>query len=148
METKPWLATTVQYIYSILTEKFLNAVSTSPSANSLPIFLSKSYIDSWKNRSVRTQMLSFLQRRYFSMKNNLQADVMAIYNDISKAFENVPHWSGRLRERDLEFACWRFCLVTWRSNLKLYALATSPRRTSQLVFYKVLFLARTCFVCS
>ena len=48
METKPWLATTVQYIYSILTAKFLKAVSTSPSTNSLQIILSKRYIDSWK----------------------------------------------------------------------------------------------------
>ena len=44
-----------------------------------------------KNRSVRTNMLSFLQSIHFAMNGNTQDDV-AFCTNFSKAFNRVPHF--------------------------------------------------------
>ena len=45
-----------------------------------------------KNRSVVTNMLSFLKEIYEAIDKNVENHVIAFYTDFSKAFDKVPHY--------------------------------------------------------
>ena len=45
----------------------------------------------FKNRSVVTNMLSFLKEIYEAIDKNAENHVIAFYTDFSKAFDKVPH---------------------------------------------------------
>ena len=45
-----------------------------------------------KNRSVVTNMLSFLKEIYEAIDKNAENHVIAFYTDFSKAFDKVPHY--------------------------------------------------------
>ena len=55
-------------------------------------FLARSQHGFVKNRSVVTNMLSFLKEIYEAIDKNAENHVMAFYTDFSKAFDKVPHY--------------------------------------------------------
>ena len=55
-------------------------------------FLTKRQLGFVKNRSVVTNMLSFLKEIYEANDKNAKKHVIAFYTDFSKAFDKVAHY--------------------------------------------------------
>ena len=74
-----------------------------------------------KNRSVVTNMLSFLKKIYKAIDKNAENHVIAFYTDFSKAFDKVPHYELLQKTSNIGFGgCFLEIISDYLSNRKQF----------------------------
>ena len=77
-----------------------------------------------KNRSVATNMLSFLKEIYEAIDKNAENHVIAFYTDFSKAFDKVPHYELLKKMSNIGVGgCFLEIIADYLSNRKQFVRA-------------------------
>ena len=87
-------------------------------------FLTRSQHGFVKNRSVVTNMLSFLKEIYETIDKNAENHVIAFYTDFSKAFDKVPHYELLKKMSNIGVGgCFLEIIADYLSNRKQFVRA-------------------------
>ena len=77
-----------------------------------------------KNRSVVTNMLSFLKEMYDANDKNAENHVIAFYTDFSRAFDKIPHYELLQKMSNIGVVgCFLGIISDYLSNRKQFARA-------------------------
>ena len=84
-------------------------------------FLTKHQHGFVKNRSVFTNLITFLRKVHYALDNDPNSEVIAFYTDFSKAFDNVPHFELLKKVANIEVVgCLLQFLMDYLSNRKQF----------------------------
>ena len=87
-------------------------------------FLTRSHHEFVKNRSVVTNMLSFLKEIYEAIDKNAENHVIAFYTDFTKALNQVPHYELLKKMSNIGVGgCFLEIIADFLSNRKQFVRA-------------------------